>query len=100
MQHCIALKSVYGKNQSVIDGKLFSSYRILFELAQGLRDSKAIDLNSSKEALVQKEALTVCRDRVFVSLCVLSLPSVLGRSIHLYCDTGSLGRSNSLRGWG
>ena len=31
------LKSVYGKkDQSVIHGKLFSSYRTVFELAQGL----------------------------------------------------------------
>ena len=31
-----ALKSVYGKRQSVIGGKLFSSYMTVFELAQGL----------------------------------------------------------------
>ena len=30
------LKSVYGKSQLVIGGKLFSSYRTVFELAQGL----------------------------------------------------------------
>ena len=65
-----ALKSVYGKIQSVIDGKLFSSYRTLFELAQGLRDSKTCDLNCSYEALVQKEALTIYQDRVFVSFYV------------------------------
>ena len=35
-----ALKSVYGKSQSVIGDKLFSSYKTVFELAQGLRDSK------------------------------------------------------------
>ena len=33
---CQALKSVYGKSQSVIVGKLFSSSRTIFELAQGL----------------------------------------------------------------
>ena len=33
VQHS-ALKSVYGKSQAVIDGKLFSFYR--FEVAQGL----------------------------------------------------------------
>ena len=66
-----ALKSVYGKSQSVTDDKLFSSYRTLFELAQGLRDFKTSNLNCSYEALVQKEALTICQDRVFVSFYVL-----------------------------
>ena len=32
-----ALKSVYGKGKSLIGGKLFSSNRIVFGLAQGLR---------------------------------------------------------------
>ena len=45
------------------------------------------------EALVWREALTICQDRVFASfLCVLSLASVLGSFIHMYCDTGSLGK--------
>ena len=80
-------------------GKLFSSYRTAFELAQGLQDSKTSDLNCSYEALVQKEALTVFQDRVFASfLCVLSLSSVLPRFIYLHCDTGSLGRSTPA--WG
>ena len=91
------LKLVYGKKtQSVIHGKLFSSYRTVFELAQGLWDSKTSDLNYSYEALVQKKTLTICQDMVFASfLCVLSLSSVLGRFIQLYSDTGSLGRSTS-----
>ena len=42
-----ALKSVYGKSHSVLGGKLFSSCRRVFELAQGLRDSKTSDLNCS-----------------------------------------------------
>ena len=42
---CIALKSVYGKSQYVIGCKLFSSYRAVFVLAQGLLDSKTSDLN-------------------------------------------------------
>ena len=60
-QH-LALKSVYGKSQSVIGGKLFSSYRIVFELAQEYSDSKTSDFKNclSNEALVQKEALTIC----------------------------------------
>ena len=59
-----ALKSVYGKSQSVIGGKLFSSYRTVFELAQEYSDSKTSDFNncSSNEALVLKEALTICQD--------------------------------------
>ena len=36
IQHT-ALKSVYEKSQSIMGGKLFSSYRIVFELAQGPR---------------------------------------------------------------
>ena len=32
-------------NQCIIGGKLFSSYMTLFELAQGLWDSKTSDLN-------------------------------------------------------
>ena len=38
-QH-LALKSVIGKSQPVIVGKLFLFYRAVFELAQGLRDWK------------------------------------------------------------
>ena len=45
-QHPV-LKSVYGKSQSVLGGKLFSSCRRVFELAEGLRDSKTSDLNYS-----------------------------------------------------
>ena len=61
-----ALKSVYGKSQSVIGSKLFSSYRTMF--AQGLWDSETSDImNRSYEALVQKEALTICQDRVLPS---------------------------------
>ena len=83
-QH-FALKSVYEKSQSVMGGKLFSSYRTVFVLAQGLRKSLARDLNCSYEVLVQKEALTICQDRVFASfLCVLSLLSVLGKFKQLY----------------
>ena len=37
-----ALKTVYGKSQPVIGGKLFSSYRTVFELAQGLSDCKKV----------------------------------------------------------
>ena len=70
----------------------------MFELAQGFGDSKASDSNCSYEALVQKEAMTICQDRVFgLFLCVLPL-SVLGRFVHLYCDTGSLGGSTPV--WG
>ena len=54
--------------------KLFPSHITVFELAQGLRDSKISDLNCSFEALAQKEALAICHDRVFASfLYVLSL---------------------------
>ena len=36
----------------------------------------------------------MCQDRVFASfLCVLSLSSVLGSFIHMYCDTGLTRRS-------
>ena len=44
VQHPV-LKSVYEKSQSVTDGKLFSSYRTVFELAQCLRNIKTSDLN-------------------------------------------------------
>ena len=64
-----------------------------------IAQSKAIDLNWSYEALAQREALTLCQDRAFASFsCVLLLASVLGRFIHLYCDTGSLGRGAPLYG--
>ena len=76
---CLVLKSVYKKSQYVIGDKLFSSNRTVLELAQSLWHSKASDLNCLYEALAQREALTICQDRVFASfLCVLSLSSVLG----------------------
>ena len=54
--------------------ELFFSYRGVFELTRGLQDSKISDLNCPYEVLTQKEAFTVCQDRVFVSfLYVLSL---------------------------
>ena len=69
---------------------MFSTPRLFFpEIAY----FETIDLSCSYEALAQKQALTICQDRVFASFsCVLSVLSVLGRFIHLYCDTGSLGR--------
>ena len=38
-----ALKPVYEKNRSFMSGKLFSYYRKVFDLAQGLRYSKTSD---------------------------------------------------------
>ena len=62
-----ALKSVYGKSQSVIGGKLLSCYRTVFKLAQEYSDSKTGDFYkcSSNEALVRKKALAMSRYRVF-----------------------------------
>ena len=51
-----ALKSLSEKIESVIGGKLFSFYRIVSELAQGLQDSKTSHLNCLYEALIM-----VCR---------------------------------------
>ena len=65
--------------------------------SSGTAHSKAIDLNWSYEALAKKEALTISQVRAFASfiifafLCVLSLPSLLGRFAHLHWDTSSLG---------
>ena len=42
-----AHKSLYRKSQSVIAGKLFSSYMTVFELAQVLQDSKTSDFSCS-----------------------------------------------------
>ena len=86
-----ALISVYEKRQSVMRGKLFSSYRTVFVLAQGFQDSKTSELNCSYRK--RHLSRSTCQDRVFASsLYVLSLSSVLGRFIHLYCHTDSLGR--------
>ena len=78
-----ALKSVYGKSQSVIGGKLFSSYRTVFELAQEYSDSKTSDFNncSSNEALVQKEALTICQD-IECNFYMCSIIIISFRKVH------------------
>ena len=84
--------------QSAVGGKLFSSYWTLFALAQVLRDSKPSDLNFLYEALVKKEAFTICHlgYGYLHYFCVLSLSSLLekGSYIHLYYDTSLLGSSN------
>ena len=89
-----ALKSVNRKNQSVIVGKFFSSYRTVFdfELAHGLQDSKTSGLNPSisLEVIAQKEAFAIRQDMVFASVLYVLYLSVLGRFIYLFCDTGSL----------
>ena len=79
---------------------MFSSYRAVFKLAQCLPDSKTSELNCSYEALVQKEALTICHDRVFASfLCVLSLSSILGRFRQLYHpDNGKTKNNKGMKG--
>ena len=65
----------------------------------GIAHSRTIELNWSYKALAQREALTLCQDRAFASFsCVLSSATVLGRFIHLYCDTVSLGRGALLFG--
>ena len=77
-----ALKPIYEKDQSVIAGKLLSSYRTVFSTVPS-GDSKTSDLNGFYKVLVQKEALTICQDRTFASfLCVLSLSSVLAKTVH------------------
>ena len=74
------------KSHLAIVGKLFSPSRTIFELAQGLLDSNTSEQNCSFEALVQREALTICQDKVVESfLCVLSLSSVLGKFLHYSC---------------
>ena len=73
------------KRPTVIASKLFSSYFPPVFSTGSSRDSKTSDLNRFYEALVWKEALAICQDRVFASfLCALSLSSVLWRFIHLY----------------
>ena len=77
-----ALKPIYEKDQSVIAGKLLSSYRTVFSTVSS-GDSKTSDLNGFYKVLVQKEALTICQDRTFASfLCALSLSSVLAKTVH------------------
>ena len=70
-----ALKPVYGKKPVVGLTSYFPPmYGTVFELAQGLQDSRTSDFKCSYEALVQKEAFTICQDRLFTSFfCVLSL---------------------------
>ena len=51
------LESVYGKSQSVIGGKLFSSYLTTFEPGQGLWDSKTSALNCSCEELCPERSI-------------------------------------------
>ena len=69
-----ALKSVYQKSPYVMGGKLFSSYRTLFKLGQGLWDSKTSDFDCSYEALVQKEALNICHNRE--GICIIFMYSI------------------------
>ena len=75
-----ALKSVYGKSQSVIGGKLFSSYRTVFELAQDLQDSKTSDLNCSYDAVFQEETLTICQYLRHFYMCSIIIISF--RKVH------------------
>ena len=49
-----ALESVYEKNQSLIVGNLFPSYRTVFELAHVLWDFKRSDLNCSYETCPER----------------------------------------------
>ena len=63
-----ALKSVYGKRQSVLSGKLFSSYwqdNVWTSTESSRFQSKWFELFLSYEALAKKEAFTIFQDRVF-----------------------------------
>ena len=55
------LKSAYGKSQSVIGGKLFSSCRAVFELHRVFENPKQVTL------IAMKHLLTICQDKVFAS---------------------------------
>ena len=69
-----ALKPVYEKPVVGLTSYFPPMYGTVFELAQGLQDSRTSDFKCSYEALVQKEAFTICQDRLFTSFfCVLSL---------------------------
>ena len=86
------------KNPGFFSKKYLPKPPCLFAFS-GIAVSKTIDLNWSYEALAQKEALTLCQDRVFAPFsCVLSLASVLARFTNLYCDTGSSGKGAPLHG--
>ena len=66
------------KSQSVMGGKLFSSYRAVFGLAQGLRDSKTIHLNGFYEAPERNN------EHMYLHhFCVLSLSSVLEKGSYI-----------------
>ena len=60
----------------------------MFGLAQGLRDSKTNDLNCFYEALCRERSIdNMLRKGIgIIFMCCI----ILGRFIHLYCDTGSL----------
>ena len=97
-----ALKPIYEKDQSVIAGKLFSSYRTVFSTVSS-GDSKTSDSNCFYKVLVQKEALTICQDRTFASfLCALLLSSVLTKTVHTSArkikQKGGGGRGNWVYG--
>ena len=69
-----ALKSVKEKSHSVMGGKLFSSYRTVFELAQqGLWDSKTSDLNCCMRHLSRKSIEDMSRWRI----CIIFMCSVM-----------------------
>ena len=91
-----ALKSVYGESQSVIVGKLVFSSRAIFELTQGILDSKTSDWNCSFEAVRSIDHLSRQGNWIIFmfSFIIISLRKVV--TLQLYCDIGSLGRSSPL----
>ena len=79
------LKSVYEKSQSVMGGKLFSSYTTFFLTSIGPSRFQNKITELLVFPVVQKEALMKCQGRFFAwFLCVLSSLSVLGSFIQLY----------------
>ena len=78
-------------------GKLFFTYSAVFELAQNrvFKNPKQVTWIAAIRHLTRKKHDHMSRQRICIILCVLSLPSVWGRFLQLYCDIGSLRRSNS-----
>ena len=58
------LTDVYNNDNTVLGGKLFTSYESIFELTRGLRDSQTSIINKDLGLLVKKEGENIYKDNI------------------------------------
>ena len=66
----LVLIDVYNNGNTVLDGKVFTSFNSVFELARGLRPIEIENKNGDLVTLIKNEAKLTCADKIILFVCL------------------------------